>query len=134
MMQSLIWLADKLRINYGEGALLELLNMVAKASQKFDLVMKDGTKLEKLSTAEPVTLRWPAWFALTHADKQTQAETMATLRDKGLISQQTAVKTIAPGYDIEDPEDEIRQIEIDGPPPDAKPEPTPAKPNPGSDD
>lgn len=43
MNQALIWLADRLRISYGEGALLDLLNMVTKASQKIALTFKDGS-------------------------------------------------------------------------------------------
>jgi hypothetical protein len=117
MNQSLIWLADKLRISYGEGALLDLLRMVVKASAKFKLQKKDGTEIGELSTKEPLTLRWPNWYAPTYADKQTEALTLDVLRDKQLLSQETAVKTIAGSYDIADPADELRKIKADPPPP-----------------
>lgn len=115
MNQSLIWLADKLRISYGEGALLELLRMVVKASAKFDLVKKDGTEVGELST-EPLALRWPNWYQPTYADKQTESLTLSELRQAGLLSQETAVKTIASSYDIADPADELRQIKTEPPP------------------
>ncbi|GAB3249149.1 phage portal protein [Chitinimonas naiadis] len=119
MNQALIWLADKLRIAYGEGALLSLLNMVAQASNKYELVNKKGKPLGKLSD-EDLSLRWPDWYAPTCTDKQTQAVTLDTLRLAGLLSQPTAVKAIAPSYDIADPADEIREIAKSPPPPNAQ--------------
>jgi hypothetical protein len=130
MNQSLIWLADKLRISYGEGAMLELLGMAIKASGKFKLVDRKGRKIGTLSDKEDVSLRWPQWYAPTYADKQTQATTLDTLRLAGLISQETAVKSLAEGYDIEDPEDEVRKIAASPPPPNVK---VPAEPKPGPD-
>lgn len=117
MNQSLIWLADKLRISYGEGAVLELLGMVLRAAAKFPLVTKKGKKLDGLKADQDISLRWPQWYAPTYADKQTQAETLTTLREGGLLSRETGVKSLASSYDIEDPEDEIRQIEKEPPPP-----------------
>lgn len=117
MNQSLIWLADKLRISYGEGALLALLDMVVRASEKYPLKDKKGREIGKLSREEDISLRWPQWYAPTYSDKQTQATTVDVLRGAGLLSRETAVKSIAPSYDIADPADEIRQIEADPPPP-----------------
>ena len=116
MNQSLIWLSDKLRISYGEGALLDLLRMVVKASTKFKLVKKDGTPLDEMNTKEPISLRWPQWYQPTYADKMTEATTLGELRDKALISQETAVKTIASSYDVADPADELRKIKAEPPP------------------
>jgi len=126
MNQSLIWLADKLRISYGEGALLALLRMVVKASDKFELTI-DGEKIKKLSQTAKLSLRWPAWYAPTYADKQTEATTLGILRDKQLLSQETAVKTIASSYDIADPADELRTIKAEPPPPGAEPPVKPAQ-------
>lgn len=133
MNQALIWLADKLRISYGEGALLDLLRMIVLASQKYPLKLKDGTTIGKLSPDKPVSLRWPRWYAPTYADQQTQAETLDTLRGAGLLSQETAVKALAADYDVEDVEEEIGQINTDPPMPSNAP-PDPAKPNQASDD
>ncbi|OVE45671.1 phage portal protein [Chromobacterium violaceum] len=117
MNQALIWLADKLRISYGEGALLELLNMVVRASTKFPLVDKKARKIGELSQEDDLSLRWPQWYQPTYADKQTQAETLTTLREGGLLSVETSIKSLAASYGIADPADEIRQIESDPPPP-----------------
>ncbi|PKN07928.1 MAG: hypothetical protein CVU24_15245 [Betaproteobacteria bacterium HGW-Betaproteobacteria-18] len=112
MNQALIWLSDRLRISYGEGALLQLLRMVVMASAKFELTI-NGKKAPELKQDEPIGLRWPNWYAPTYADKQSEALTLGVLRDKELISQETAVQTIAPSYDIADPADEIRKIEAE---------------------
>jgi hypothetical protein len=122
MNQTLIWLADKLRISYGEGALLSLLNMVVAASSKFELIDKKGKKLPKLSD-EDLSLRWPQWYAPTFADKQTQAVTLDVLRQSCLLSRETAVKSLASSYDIADPQNELQQIDADPPPPNLPPKP-----------
>lgn len=102
MNQSLIWLADKLRISYGEGALLDLLNMVVKASAKFKLQKKDGTEIGELNATEKLSLTWPAWYAPTIQDMLDRATTLRMLCDSGLLSRETAIKILAAEYDIED--------------------------------
>ena len=116
MNQSLIWLADKLRISYGEGALLSLLRMIVTASAKMKIKVK-RKEIGDLSQGDDLSLRWPHWYAPTYADKQSEALTLGTLRDKALLSQETAVKTLAPGYDIADPADELAKIKAEPPPP-----------------
>lgn len=128
MNQSLIWLSDKLRISYGEGALLDLLRMVVKAQSKFKLVKKDGTDLGAMSPKQPISLRWPQWYQPTYTDKQTEATTLGELRDKQLLSQETAVTAVAASYDIADPADELRRIKAEPPPPVNTPKPGPIQP------
>lgn len=134
MNQALIWLADKLRISYGQRALLDVLNMIVQAAQKFDLLDKKRRPVGKLSTTEDIGLRWPQWYAPTYADKLTQAETLDVLRGSGLISQETAVKSIAQAYDIVDPVDEIRQILAEPPPPNSAAAKPPKEPLGNSED
>jgi hypothetical protein len=102
MHAPLIRLADQLRISYGEGALLELLTMVCRASEKIALTYKDGAKVGALKPAAPLALRWPAWFPRTDDDKQTAANTLKTLVEAGILSRETATKIAAANYDIED--------------------------------
>ena len=132
MNQQLIWLADKLRISYGEGALLSLLNKIVLASQKIPLIVF-GKKVTALNLDEKISLRWSAWYQPTYADKQTQAETLTTLRTGGLLSRETAISSMADSYDIEDVKQEESLIDSDPPQPEAK-TPKLAKPNPNSDD
>ena len=109
--------------------MLKLLKMVCKASQKLPLVTADGEKIGKMDP-KGLSLRWPAWYQPTYADKQTQAQTLDVLRLAGLLSQETAVKAIASGYDIDDVQTEITQIT---PPPNAVATPT-QKPDPDAND
>jgi hypothetical protein len=106
MHAPLIRLADQLRVSYGEGALLELLTMVCRASEKIALSYKDGSKVGALKLSAPLALRWPAWFPPTAEDKQTTANTLKTLVEAGILSRETATKIAAADYDIEDVEAE----------------------------
>jgi hypothetical protein len=103
MNQQLIWLADKLRVSYGEGGLLDLLRMLVKAHAKFPLVLKDGTKIPEIDKSAALSLRWPAWYAPTLIDMETRADTLTKLCDGGLMSIETAIKILCDEYDIEDP-------------------------------
>lgn len=113
MNQGLVWLADRLRISYGEGALRELLSMVVKAAAKYPLAFKDGTRIGELKTDARISLRWPAWYQPTATDAQAKALTLQTHRDAGHMSRETAIKALAADYDIEDVGAEIASIEAE---------------------
>jgi hypothetical protein len=108
--QTLVWLADRLRISYGEKALRELIQMLIAVSAKFSLKFKDGEEVGVLAKG-PVTLVWPAWYAPTPSESQQRMETLARGVDAGIISRETAVRTIAAEYDIEDLAAEMKLIE-----------------------
>lgn len=99
--QPLIWLADRLRVTYGEGGLLKIYRMIVAGSQKFPLEV-EGENLGSLDTSVKLSLNWPAWFPPTSADLQTLATALATMVDAGVLSRQTAIKSIAAAFDIED--------------------------------
>src|SRR5574340_74272 len=111
MNQALIWLADRLRINYGERALRELLQMIVRAGDKIPLKYRDGSEVGKLAQKAEIVLRWPAWYQPTAQDAQNKAETLRTHTDAGHMSRETAVKAIAADYDIEDVPGELTKIE-----------------------
>lgn len=102
MNQSLIWLADKLRISYGEKGLLAILQMLVKAHAKVPFMTKEGEKVPPFASKALISLRWPKWYPPTPDDLQTEAITLTTLCDKGLLSRETAIKVLAEKYDIED--------------------------------
>ena len=102
MNQGLIWLADRLRTSYGEGALLAIMRMVCMASAKVQGgIIIDGKQTSGL-TADGLLLQWPAWFAPTDADKQSAAGAVSTLVQRGVISEETATRIVAGSYDVED--------------------------------
>ncbi len=107
--QALVWLADRLRITYGERGLKELLQMVISASAKVEILDKEGAAVV-IAKKTRVTLRWPHWYAPTAADKGNQATTLRTLKDAQLISQESALKALAPDYEIADVPAEAAQI------------------------
>ena len=110
LAQGLIWLADRLRISYGEGALLELLRMVCAASARLpDGVQIGGQRYRDLS-AEGLGLRWPDWFAPNAAERQAQASTLATLVDAGILSRETATASVAATYDVDNLGAELARI------------------------
>lgn len=110
MNQSLIWLADKLRISYGEGALLKLLKMLAKISRQVSLKDSDGGPLGKIPEGVKLSLKWPAWYAPTSDDRNADATALTTLVAGGIMSAETATGAIAGEYDIEDLDAELAKI------------------------
>ena len=95
MNQGLIWLADNLRIYYGEGALLTLARMVLQASQRYQLRLADKP-VPKLDPAASLSLIWPAWYPETSEDRQRDANTLTTLVAANQLSRETALKRLAP--------------------------------------
>ena len=109
MNQGLIWLADNLRVSYGEIALLQLARMVVRASGIYRLRVF-GAEIAPLDPAARLNLKWPRWYPPTAEDRQHDAQTLATLSNSGQISRETAVKSIADTYDIEDVSAELARI------------------------
>lgn len=112
MNQGLVWLADNLRVSYGEGALLSLAYMVLRAAQVYPLCVF-GTEIAPLDPTARLSLRWPRWVPQSADDRQKDAQTLSTLAQAGQISRETAVKSIADTYDIEDVSAELKRIKAD---------------------
>lgn len=110
MNQGLVWLADNLRISYGNGGILPLMAMVVKASHVFPLQVM-GRVLPPLDTQLRLTLRWPRWYPLSADDRLKEAQAVATLTGAGQLSQETAVKTLAAAHNIADIERELAAID-----------------------
>ena len=110
MNQALINLSDKLRSSYGENGLLRLIKMVAAVSCSVNLVDRDGNDLGKAKENLQIALVWPRWFAPTADDRQADANALGVLKGSSLISTETAVRSIASDYDVEDVEAEIKAI------------------------
>lgn len=100
MCQGLIWLADRLRISYGDGGLLSLMVMLCKASARLsDGLIVGGTAQADLDPTG-LGLNWPSWFPASFADRQAQASSIATLLGAGIIDRPTAFAIIAPLYGL----------------------------------
>jgi hypothetical protein len=67
MNQGVIWLADNLRVSYGEGALLALARMMLRASQVYQLKVM-GRELPAMPPDARLSLNWPRWYPPTADD------------------------------------------------------------------
>jgi hypothetical protein len=112
MNQGLIWLADNLRVSYGDGGVLALLKMVVLASNVFPLQVM-GASVGPIDPLIRLTLRWPRWYPLSADDRLKEAQAIATLTSAGQLSHETAVKTLAASHGIADVGAELDSIEQD---------------------
>lgn len=108
--ESLINLAGRLRLTYGNG-LLSLVKMVERALETASIKVGD----EALSLPENVniSLRWGPWFHPTPQDRVSNSQALKTLAESGQISRESAVAQVCGMYDIEDATKELAQIESD---------------------
>lgn len=97
--QGLISLADRLRVTYGEGALLTLLKLVVRASAKYPILI--GSRRVTLPKAD-ISLRWPPWYPPTWQDRQAQATAIQTMVNSGVLSMATGTALVAHTYDLPD--------------------------------
>ncbi len=111
MNQGLIWLADRLRITYGQNGLLSLVGLVCLASERFSLSI-DGEAVKNLN-GTGLSLLWPRFFSPSYNEKFQEAQAYATLRMQGLISRERAVALMAPDNDVEDITEEMNKISAD---------------------
>ena len=109
MNQGLIWLADNLRVSYGR-AMLQIARMVVLASNRYQL-HADGDALDPMDPRIRITLSWPRWYAPASQDRLSDAQTLQTLVQAKLLSRETAVKSIADIYPIDDVPAELSRID-----------------------
>lgn len=109
MNQGLIWLADNLRISYGEGGLLPLLRMVLRARQRFALRVM-GQDFPEVDCEVRLSLRWPRWYPASADDRLKEAQAIATLVNAGQMSRETAVKSLAAAHSVADVAAELDRI------------------------
>jgi hypothetical protein len=110
MNQGLIWLADNLRISYGDGGVLALLKMVVRASNIYPLLVM-GDVVAPMDTAARITLRWPRWYPLSADDRLKEAQAVATLVNAGQLSREAGVKVTAAATGLEDVAAELEAID-----------------------
>ena len=113
MCQPLVWLADRLRTSYGEGALLSLYRMVCAASRKVGGGIVIGGQRVRDLDPEGISLVWPPWFAPTATDRQATATTLSVLVARSILSEETATRLVSDSLDIEDVPRERAMIETE---------------------
>ena len=100
MCQGLIWLADRLRISYGDGGLLGLLKMLCRASARLERGLLVAGEAHADLDPAGLALVWPSWFPASFSDRQAQASSIAMLLQAGVIDHQVAFDIVAPLYGL----------------------------------
>ena len=88
MNQGLIWLADNMRVSYGEGGLLPLCRMMLRAGARYPLVV-GGVALGEVSAEASLKLVWPAFYAASSEDRARDAATLMSLAEDGKLTTAT---------------------------------------------
>jgi hypothetical protein len=114
MNQGLIWLADNLRISYGNAGVLALLKMVVRASNVYPLMVM-GNIMPPLDPGVKISLRWPRWYPLSADDRLKEAQAVATLTNAGQLARETGVKMTAAATGVENVSAELDAIDQDAP-------------------
>ena len=112
MNQGLLWLADNLRVSYGQVGLVALGRMFIKASRIYALNLQ-GQAVANLNETADISLRWPDWYPPDALDAQRIADTVIALVNAGQMSRETGMRILAAGYDIEDVGVELKRIELE---------------------
>jgi len=113
----LVWVADKLRITYGEGGFLRLILMIIQCNQVYELVYEKSGKKNiipkgSLKSGVKVGLQWQDYFAATPLDRLQDSQTLNNLTGgEPLMTQGTAINTLSSEYDIVDTEKEISDLQ-----------------------
>ena len=108
MNQGLVWLADNLRVSYGEGGLLQVLRLILRAGQVYPL-HAGGRALPPLDPDAGLRLVWPPWYPATSEDRARDAATVLALVQGGLLGQAAARRLLAADW----PDTEVDGTELD---------------------
>jgi len=100
MNQGPIYLADNLRVSYGD-AMLQLMRMVIEASNCFPLLI-NAQPIAALDRTARLRLQWPRWYPPDAQDRSADAATLVRLIDARIISAETARRNVADLYSIQD--------------------------------
>ncbi len=113
MMTGLIWIADRLRISYGEGALLDLLRMACAASAALEGGLVVGAKTYRTLDPAGLELRWAPWMPPMPHDMLEAAQALVTAKAGGIISLETAAARMGGLLDVDDTSAELARIQAE---------------------
>ena len=108
---ALISLVEELRLSYGQNGLLRIYTMMLAIMELTDVDTGDCPPKQDFDCAGHLILSWPDWYAPTPQDTLQKAQAIQTLRGSGTISRKTGIKAVANEFDINDIEEEIKNVE-----------------------
>lgn len=94
MNQGLVWLADNLRVSYGEGGLLPLCRMILRASTRYPLRV-GGRVADAVDAEAPLRLVWPPWYPASSEDRARDGATLLALKDGKLLRPEVVSRWLA---------------------------------------
>ena len=112
---------DMVRMDFGDGCLMPLTNMILRVCLAKEGVFLPGIKQVRKFIARylidgewydpPFELSWPEYFKLTSADLKSEVEAAVALLGAGVITKETAVKAVSKFYDIDSVEEYVKGLE-----------------------
>ena len=110
--------AGKLRGQYGDGAIIPLLEMMVAMARKIglqgitlpDRIEDDKPVKQKLGAGGELSLEWGPWFDATTLDVQTTVVSTAAAKGAGLIDAEAGIRKVAPYFGIKDIEATMDKI------------------------
>ncbi len=99
MNQGLIWLADNLRVSYGEGGIVPICRMILQAAQRYPLRV-EGQDLRELDCDAPLRLIWPPWYPAGSEDRARDASTLLQLIEAKQLKPETAQRWLAAEWGV----------------------------------
>ncbi len=99
MNQGLIWLADNLRVSYGEGGIIPICRMILQATHRYKLRV-EGQQLPTLDENAPLRLIWPPWYPTGSEDRARDAATLIQLVEAKQLKPETAQRWLASEWGV----------------------------------
>lgn len=112
MCQSLVWLADRMRLSYGEGALLSLYRMICD----FSLAIEGGIQVdgERVTLDDAgLALEWPPYFPATDGEILQLSQALVTAVKGGILSNESACSIFAAKTGCADPATEWARVQAE---------------------
>lgn len=110
MCQSLVWLADRLRLSYGEYGLLALYRMICRFSHALTGGIRIGGKDHVGLDDTGLALQWPPYFPSTDPELLQLAQGLATAVAAGFMSNETACSIYAAKVGTASPQEEWNRV------------------------
>ncbi|PYD63551.1 phage portal protein [Gluconacetobacter entanii] len=110
MCQSLVWLADRLRLSYGEYGLLALYRMICRFSHALKGGIRIGGQDHVALDDAGLALQWPPYFPSTDPELLQLAQGLATAVASGFMSNETACSIYAAKVGTASPQDEWNRV------------------------
>lgn len=107
----LLGLVDEMRLSYGEYGLINIycmcIDMYLHGEYDIDY---EGKPPYSSDCKDHMSLDWPDWYPATGQDKFQEAQAINTYVASGLMSKETAIRSIQDEYNIHSIEDEMQTI------------------------